>query len=134
MPTASRSLRTAHTFYYKALTGRTLYRIPTASLLDTSLSSEARGAEVERIGETGATDGMEFGSDGRLYLTAIERNAIIRLTRTGGVETVTIDERLEWPDSIAAGADGSLYVTTSRIHLGSPPPGPFRLFRFQPVQ
>lgn len=127
--------------YYQALTGRTLYRIPTACLIDETISAADRANLVETIGVTGAADGIDFGPDARLYLTAIERNAITRLKRRydaddreseNDVETVLIDDRLEWPDSITHDdGDGSLYVTTSRIHRGSPPTGPFRLFHLQ---
>lgn len=115
--------------YFQALTGRTLYRIATRWLLDETITAGELPARVERMGTTVATDGMEFGPDNNLYFTAIEKNAIIRRHDDGNLETVAPDPRLQWPDSLAVGADGMLYVTTSRIHLGS---GPYRIFRFRP--
>lgn len=129
--------------YYQALTGRTLYRVPTNILIEGLVSPEAVERHVVKVGETGAADGIHFGADGHLYLTALEENAINRLAQPydpggvvedGRVERVIGSERLKWPDSIAVGPDDSLYVTTSRIHLAgpsTPPPGPFQLFRLQ---
>ena len=62
--------------YYKALTGRTLYRIAITALLDESLSPEALGNLVERVAVTEPTDGLEFDTQGNLYMTALETNAI----------------------------------------------------------
>jgi sugar lactone lactonase YvrE len=124
--------------YYQALTGRTLYRVPTAALLDTSLSAKELGDNVETVCETGAADGIEFGRDGYLYLTAIEKNAITRVNvESGRLEMVAIHDNFVWPDSIACHNDGSLYVTTSqinRVSMNSTLSDPFRLFHLQPVQ
>jgi sugar lactone lactonase YvrE len=82
--------------------------------------------------ETGAADGIAFGHDGYLYVTAIEDDAIKKFVRLGTLATVARDPRLKWPDSIARGPDGFLYVTTSQIHLGPDPEEPYRLFKIRP--
>ncbi|MFM0376062.1 L-dopachrome tautomerase-related protein [Paraburkholderia strydomiana] len=46
------------TFYWKALTGRTLYRIATAALQNLRLSEKDLESRVERAGDVGPTDGL----------------------------------------------------------------------------
>ncbi|GAM08513.1 major royal jelly protein [Geobacter sp. OR-1] len=115
--------------YFKALTGRTLYRIKLLWLLDENIAARELPKKVENLGQTVASDGLEFDRSARLYFTAIEDSAIKRRLPDGTLETVTKDNRLQWPDSMALAPDGSFYVTTSRIHLGE---GPYKIFRFTP--
>ncbi|GFO68197.1 gluconolaconase [Geomonas limicola] len=118
--------------YYQALTGRTLYRIPTSSLRDPQLSAAELSAKVERVGDTGAADGLWFGSDGRLYLSAIEENAVKVFVPGQKPEIVVQSPELDWPDSFAQGPDGSIFVTASQINRGPNPGTPYRIFRFRP--
>ncbi len=118
--------------YYQALTGRTMYRLPTAALRDASLSEEALAGKIERIAESGVSDGLIFDAGGNLYLSSLEENAVNRLTPEHKRELVVKDERLRWPDSFALGPDGWIYVTTAQIHLGDDTRDPFRVWRFKP--
>lgn len=115
--------------YWHALTGVVLWRIETAALRDATLTAEQLGAKVEKIAVTAACDGMEFGFDGSLYITALQESAIQRLTPDGKLETLVTDPRLQWPDSLAVRSDGLLLVTTSQIHrgFGGNPPDPWRI-------
>ncbi len=104
--------------YYHALTARTLYRVKTSLLKDSGLSEEELSGRVERMADTGATDGMLMASDNTLYLTALEENAIKRYRPDGDIlDTVVREDRLQWPDSMALSPDNYLYVTASQIHL-----------------
>ncbi len=116
--------------YYQALTGRTLYRVPAAALADPAVSDEELGRMVERLGESGASDGLEFAPDGTLYLSSLEFDAVREWK--GMPVVVATSPDLSWPDSFAIGADGSVYVTSARIHEGDAPAAPFRLFRISP--
>lgn len=117
--------------YYQALTGRTLYRIPSAALRDESLDDEALAARVERVAEGGASDGLLW-HDGRVWISALEHDAI-RTVRPGtpGFQTVVTDPRLAWPDAFAVAPDGTVLVTTSQIHRQPSPPEPYRIFRIR---
>jgi sugar lactone lactonase YvrE len=116
--------------YYQALSGRTLYRIATAALRDAGLSATELEARVEKVAETGAADGILFGADGKLYLSAVEDDAVKRFDpATRQIETVVRDPRIAWPDSFAAGPDGSLYLTICQLHRMPKPDGPWRIFR-----
>jgi sugar lactone lactonase YvrE len=118
--------------YYQSLSGRTLYRIPTATLRNETLAQNEIAAQVEIVDRTGAADGIMFDADGNLYLSAIEDNAVRRYTPAGVLETVVEDPSLRWPDSFAMGPDGRMVVTTSQIHLGRDPGRPYQIFRIVP--
>ncbi|HEY4283534.1 MAG TPA: L-dopachrome tautomerase-related protein [Chthoniobacterales bacterium] len=102
--------------YYHALTGHTLYRIKTDYLKDPNISRNELSSKVENMGTTSAPDGMLESPDGRIYLTAIEQNAIIRFDPgTRKTETVIEDKRLSWPDTLSWGPQETLYVACSQI-------------------
>ena len=101
--------------YWQALTGRTLYRIATSALDDTKLSGKELEGRVERVGENGVSDGLLMDKQGRIYISALEENAIKRREANGQVHTLIADPRLRWPDTFSEGPDGAIYVTASRI-------------------
>jgi sugar lactone lactonase YvrE len=104
--------------YYKALSARTLYRVKVEDLEAAMRSENVDLANrVERVGQVPPSDGLAF-HNGQLYVTSIEDGSIVRydpVAKTSHI--VAMDDRLSWPDSFAVGPDGSLYVTTSQIHL-----------------
>ncbi len=118
--------------YYQPLTGRHLYRIKTEYLRNPDFTIEEVADAVELMGRTGAADGMIFGSNGKLYLSSIENNAIKTFDpATKKMKTAVKDPRIVWPNSFSCGQDGFIYFTTSRIHEGSKPSGAYRLFKFK---
>ena len=103
--------------YYKALTGRTLYRVPITSLLDESLAAEDLGKQVERVAEPGPTDGLEFDAEGNLYLTALEENAIRVLRKDGQLGLLANAGDFLWPDTITISREGDLLFSATQFHL-----------------
>jgi hypothetical protein len=106
--------------YWQALTGTTLYRVPTDAPENPRLSPTALAGRVERVGVNGVADGLLVDDRDRMYISAFQENAVkVRDLGGGGAGEPTIlvqDERLSWLDTFAQGPDGAVYVTTSRIH------------------
>jgi sugar lactone lactonase YvrE len=128
-----------HTLYWKALTGRGLYRIKTDALENLKASEKELEAGVERVAETEPTDGLWIDAQGRLYLSAIEQDAV-KVLEGSQITTLVQDKRLRWPDTFSEGPDGTLYVTSSHIQDMSwfkPETGPrleTQLWRIVPEQ
>ena len=101
---------------WQPLTGKTLYRIATAALIDASLSPDQVSAKVETVSPSEPNDGLWQDASGKLYLTAVQDGAIE--TQDPGAKTrkmLVKDPRLVWPDTFAEGPGGALYVTNSAI-------------------
>ena len=94
---------------------------------------------VEKVGENGPADGLLFDRQGRMYISAVEENAV-KVKVRDGVSTMVQDSRLRWPDTFAQGPDGAVYVTSSRImdmnwfKTENPPSLKTTLFRIEPTQ
>ncbi|MGY4514937.1 L-dopachrome tautomerase-related protein [Lysobacter sp. HA18] len=106
--------RDGETLYWQALTGRTLYSIPTRVLIDANVSDDDVANAVQRVGENGVSDGLWIDPQGRMYISALEEDAI-KLREGDRVTTLLQDDRLRWPDTFSQGPDGTMYVTASRI-------------------
>jgi sugar lactone lactonase YvrE len=103
--------------YFKALVGRTLYRVAITALLDESLSPESLGNLVERVAVTEPTDGLAFDAQGNLYMTSLEWNAIKVLRPDGRIEVFARAADFLWPDTITMSSDGDLLFSASQFHL-----------------
>ncbi len=102
--------------YYKPLTDNRLYRVNTAVLRDFNTTAEQIAAKVEDIGKFVTTDGMEFDSDGNLYMGDLENSRIVKISPDNKMITLVQDkEKLSWPDSYSISKDGYLYISCSQI-------------------
>lgn len=117
--------------YFQALTARTMYAIPASLLRDFDLSPETIEKHVRAIGQTGAADGLLFGPDNKIYISALEHNAVMRTTPTGKVETVVRSADINWVDSFSLGPDNELYFTDSFINRMPSYKGPYKLYRIK---
>lgn len=109
--------------YYHALTGYTLYRVPTSELKTDKKDETRLVKKVENLGATPAPDGMIFDKNGNLYMADLERNAISYRTPDGDMKILIQDERLKWPDSFTIDANNNLIFTDSLLQdapAGSP--------------
>ena len=122
--------------YWQALTGRTLYRLPTGILTNPTVSPARLAAAVTKVGTTNVADGLWMDAKGNIWVTSPEDDALKLRSPDGTMETVAQDKRLRWPDSLAEGPDGAIYVTSSRIQdmaqwheKGSTRDGPYALWK-----
>lgn len=123
--------------YWQATTGTTMYRVPVAALFDAQMTPEQLAAKVELYVQTFVADGYWMARNGVLHLTSCGDNAVKRMQADRSFVTEVRDSRLLWPDSMAEGADGSIYVTASHIPQMKAWQGPgvrqTQLFRFRPA-
>lgn len=124
--------------YYQALTSRNLYRVKAEALRNHS-KNEDWTLQVEQVAETFPVDGLWMDKAGNLYLSDLQRNAIVRRSPDGKMQTIITDPRLKWPDTFTEGPDGLIYITAS--HLNEAPrfnrgkdarTQPYAVFRFHP--
>ena len=121
--------------YWKALTGKTMYRISTEALQKGSQDPSV--AKAEKFADTEPTDGLWIDDNNRIYLSTIQDDGIKILGPDGKVTPLLQDSRLRWPDTFSQGPDGTMYITASHIqdspwfHQGWRD-NAFTLFKFAP--
>lgn len=102
--------------YWKALAGRSLYRIRTEFLRNRQLADSARSAAVEKLGDAPITDGMLTDADGNVYFTSLEQSAVIMRRPNGDYDILSSDRNIVWPDSMAFDRNGWLYLVSNQIN------------------
>ena len=126
------------TLYWQALTGKTLYSIPTAKLTRDTAAADQEAA-VKTEGTVQVADGYWISKAGSFYMTAPGDNAV-KQWADGALRTVLADKRLRWPDTFSEGPDGTMYVTASHImdtpwfKSGAPASVPTVLFSWKPAR
>ncbi|HEY6536478.1 MAG TPA: L-dopachrome tautomerase-related protein [Candidatus Nitrosocosmicus sp.] len=105
--------------YYCPLGSRKLYSIKIDSIVDPTIDEQKISNTVTYEGDRGgASDGLESDSEGYIYSTNYEHNAILRrrVSEKGVWETIVHDPRLLWPDTLSLATNGYLYVTANQLH------------------
>ena len=105
--------------FYCPLSSRRLYSVSVDALADPTATEESVVATVKDHGDKGgASDGLESDTEGRIYLSDYEHNAIHRYMPDGAIETIAHDPRMLWPDTLSLAGDGFLYFTANQIERG----------------
>lgn len=125
--------------YYAALSGSALYRISLSDLRNRELPASQLAARVERYSDKPLSDGLSIDTQGNVYITDVEHNALFSVAPDRQLVTLLRAEQIRWPDALSFGPDGFLYVADSalpelilqsREHIESR--APYRIFRFRP--
>lgn len=105
------------TLYFSAVGTRYLYSVPTARLLDDSLTSELMATQaVVSHGQKGISDGLETDTNGFIYGGNQEDNSIIFFNPANGtVNVFARDPRMSWTDTLSVATDGYIYFTENQL-------------------
>lgn len=126
--------------YFGPMTSHSVYRIATEHLADDHLSDAEIADHVERYGDKEIGDGIFVDSAGNVYNSDVQHYAI-GLTDANGKYHRILEDRtlLSFPDHMAAGYDGYIYLISIQAHLGSffneteQAKLPFYILRFRPL-
>ncbi|KAJ5664446.1 hypothetical protein N7507_005177 [Penicillium longicatenatum] len=92
------------TLYFGVVSGRYIYSVPTARLLDdTSSNAQMKSiAAVNRLVQKGVSDGYEVDSNGYIYVGSFETNSVnVFFPNNLTVSTLVRDPRIGWTDSFS---------------------------------
>lgn len=96
--------------YFHALTGKTLYGIPTGQLIGRRVDEESISSM-----KIPCPDGMIMDDRGNLYMGDLEKDRIIYVTPgRKEIRVLASGDGISWPDTFSI-HDGYLYFTNSRI-------------------
>jgi sugar lactone lactonase YvrE len=125
--------------YLGALTGSDIHRIALENLENPDLSAAEIAARVEYYAPKPLSGGFDIDQAGNLYLTDVEHNSVYVVGHDRKPRTLIRSESIRWPDGLAFGPDGWLYISDSalpelvlrpRKHIEGQ--RPYRIFRFRP--
>jgi len=108
----------AGTLYWAVTTGTHAYAVPTRLLRDERASAQMLSAAVRDLGDVGGnTDGIVTDAKGKLYITDVTRNGIVKYDpATGAMSLLAADEGVLWPDTPALLPNGDLVFTASHLN------------------
>ncbi len=134
------------TLYYATMSHDSVYKIPTAALLDESLSENDLANTIEFVGKKPLSDGIELTTDGDIIITDVENGGLARLSPDGTFSTLTKDSAVDWADSVTVAPDGAIWFTDSRLtdlidqfavpsdEAEMKDKGPYAIYRIAPLQ
>ena len=103
--------------YYAPLAGKKLYRIDTSFLSNMALGNLDLVKGIEVMGEPGQICAMAKDAEGNIYISSANNQSIKRIDAYTILDTIYENKKLEWPDGLAASADGkTLYLTSSQLN------------------
>ncbi|MDR5856121.1 L-dopachrome tautomerase-related protein [Caballeronia sp. LZ050] len=127
--------------YCRPLTDHHYWRVPTAALIDTSLSAQALSQRVQFLGDGAETGGLIMSGAGVLYGGDLENRTVVAfyiVERDGKpalVQKTFVGKhpQLSWADGFAI-QNGYLYIADSHLHElnfsnGYPREGKLAIFR-----
>ena len=106
------------TLYWTVTTGTHVRSLRTAILRKADASDQQIAAAIRDLGAVGGnTDGIVTDARGRLYITDVTRNGIVRYDpRTQAMSLIASDDGVRWPDTPAIHPDGALVFTSSALN------------------
>lgn len=101
------------TLYWQALTGKTLYSLPTSVLQN---KERAKRAKPQVAAHTHAADGLWIDRAGRFYVSSPGESAVEVAEHVGAPLNLLVkSDAMRWPDSFAQDKKGNLYISASFI-------------------
>lgn len=106
------------TLYWTVTTGTNLWSMSTAALRNAKATDTQLAASVGNLGAVGGnTDGITVDKQGRVYITEVTRNGIVRYDpQAKTMRLLAADDGVHWPDTPAIAPDGALVFTASALN------------------
>jgi len=125
------------TLYFGAMNGTAWYGLP-AKLFRDGADDKAIAAAIRKVGDKPISDGAATDAAGNHYFTDLQAHGISRLGSDGKLTQILRDDRLQWPDNVAVGPEGRIYIsvnqlTTTPAFTGGADTGkaPYFIYRFK---
>lgn len=105
--------------YYAPMGEGLLSRIRVKDLLDTTILPDALGKKAETVGIKPPSDGILIDGQQNVFVASVADGAIGVINNKGRYTTWLRDPLLSWPDGMAFGPDGGIYLTVNQLHLAA---------------